>query len=334
MKKRILSILAALLVAATAAGCGSTASGSASNGGDSAGEEGFTPKGNIEFMVSSSAGGGSDIFTRTITDIISKEGIMDNSFVVNNMVDGNGQISRRQVKDAKGDDANSTLLCFSTGDLSAMLSNGGLTMEDFKPIAILAADKHLVFTNAKSSKYASFEEVVEAAKAGEQIVVGGTASDERNVYDMLTQELGLEDHFSYIVYGSASETITALLGGHIDLGIAKPAASKEYVVSGDITPVLALSSERFGEPFQDAPTTEELGYGVVELPVWRGVIGSANMTDEAVAYWNDVFKQVTETEAWSTDYLEKNLLVNNYMNVADTTATMLESEASVLESMG
>ena len=334
MKKRILSILAAMLVAVSAAGCGSTTETTDTTGGDTAAEEtAFAPEGNIEFMVSSSAGGGSDIFTRTITDIISKEGIMDNSFVVNNMVDGNGQISRRQVKDAKGDDANSTLLCFSTGDLSAMLSNGGLTMADFKPIAILAADKHLMFTNAKNSKYASFEEVVEAAKAGEQIVVGGTASDERNVYDMLTQELGLEDNFSYIVYGSASETITALLGGHIDLGIAKPAASKEYVVSGDITPVLALSSERFSEPFQDAPTTEELGYGVVELPVWRGVIGSANMTDEAVAFWNDVFKQVTETEAWATDYLEKNLLVNNYMNVEDTTATMLESEASVLETM-
>lgn len=335
MKKRILSILAAMLVAVSAAGCGSsTTETTEPAGGDTAGEEtAFSVKGNVEFMVSSSAGGGSDIFTRTITDIISKEGIMDNSFVVNNQVDGAGQISRRHVKDAKGDAADATLLCFSTGDLSSMLTNGGLTMADFKPIAILAADKHLMFTNAKSSKYASFEEVVEAAKAGEQIVVGGTSSDERNVYDMLTQALGLEDNFSYIVYGSASETITALLGGHIDLGIAKPAASKEYVVSGDITPVLALSSERFGEPFQDAPTADELGYGVIELPVWRGVIGSANMSDEAVAYWNDVFKQVTETDAWATDYLEKNLLVNNYMNVEDTTATMLEAEESVLATM-
>lgn len=120
MKKRILSILAAMLVAVSAAGCGSTTETTDTTGGDTAAEEtAFAPEGNIEFMVSSSAGGGSDIFTRTITDIISKEGIMDNSFVVNNMVDGNGQISRRQVKDAKGDDANSTLLCFSTGDLSA-----------------------------------------------------------------------------------------------------------------------------------------------------------------------------------------------------------------------
>lgn len=255
---------------------------------------------------------------------------MANSFVVNNKQDGNGQIARRDVKDAKGDAADSTLLCFSTGDLSSMLSNGGLTMADFRPIAVMAADKHLAFTNAKSSKYASFEEVVEAAKSGEQIIVGGTSSDERNVYDMLVQSLGLEENFSYIVFGSSSETMTALLGGHVDVGLSKPAASKEYVLSGDINPILALSSERFSAPFDAAPTAEELGYGVIELPVWRGVIGSVNMSDEAVNYWNDVCRQVTETDEWKTDYLEKNLLVNNFMTVEDSTATMLAAEQSIL----
>lgn len=333
MKKKIASILAAVMVATTLAGCGGGAEKAANS--TASGDTGaFAVEGNVEFMVSSKAGGGSDIFTRTITDIITKNDLADNNFVVNNQVDGAGQISRRHVKDAKGKAADSTLLCFSTGDLSSMLSNGGLTMEDFRPIAILAADKHLMFTNAKTSKYASFEDVVAAAKSGQQIVVGGTASDEQNVYDMLVQSLGLEDNFSYIVYGSASETITALMGGHVDIGIAKPAASKEYVISGDIAPVLALSSERFSEPFQDAPTTEELGYGVIELPVWRGVIGSVNMSDEAVNYWNEVFKKVTETDQWATDYLEKNLLVDNYMNVEDTTTTMLEAEAEVLASMG
>ncbi len=333
MKKKIASILAAVMVATTLAGCGGGADKAANS--TASGDTGaFAVEGNVEFMVSSKAGGGSDIFTRTITDIITKNDLADNNFVVNNQVDGAGQISRRHVKDAKGKAADSTLLCFSTGDLSSMLSNGGLTMEDFRPIAILAADKHLMFTNAKTSKYASFEDVVAAATSGQQIVVGGTSSDERNVYDMLVQSLGLEDNFSYIVYGSASETITALMGGHVDIGIAKPAASKEYVISGDIAPVLALSSERFSEPFQDAPTTEELGYGVIELPVWRGVIGSVNMSDEAVNYWNEVFKKVTETDQWATDYLEKNLLVDNYMNVEDTTTTMLEAEAEVLASMG
>lgn len=340
MKKKFLSILASLLILASLAACGgspSAPSAPADGGGkDEAAqtEQTFAPKGNIDFLVSSKAGGGSDIFTRSITDIASKKGIVTNAFVVNNKQDGNGQIARRDVKDAKGDAADSTLLCFSTGDLSSMLSNGGLTMADFRPIAVMAADKHLMFTNAKSSKYASFEEAVEAAKAGEQIIVGGTSSDERNVYDMLVQSLGLEDNFSYIVFGSSSETMTALLGGHVDLGLSKPAASKEYVLSGDITPVLALSSERFSAPFDAAPTADELGYGVIELPVWRGVIGSANMSDEAVNYWNDVFRQVTESDEWKTNYLEKNLLVNNYMNVEDSTATMLAAEKSILDAAG
>lgn len=327
MKKRILaSILATVLAVATMTGC---SKGGDSKGNESAGD--FELKANVQFMVSSKAGGGSDIFTRTITDIAEKNNLVNKSFVVNNLVDGAGQIARREVKDAKGNATDATLLCFSTGDLSSMLSNGGLTMKDFKPISILAADKQLLFTNSSNKDYPDFQSVIDAAKSGKQIVVGGTSSDEKNVYDMLIKELGLENNFSYIVYGSASETITALLGGHVDLGVAKPAASREYVISKDIIPVLALSNERFAEPFQDAPTTEELGYGVIELPVWRGVIGSANMSEEAVAFWSDVFKQITETEQWQKDYIEKNLLVNNFMDVTETTATMLATEEEVLK---
>ena len=53
-----------------------------------------------------------------------------------------------------------------------------------------------------------------------------------------------------------------------------------------------------------------------------------------MSYWNDVFKQVTETDEWKTNYLEKNLLVNNYMNVEDTTATMLAAEKAIVEAAG
>lgn len=58
------------------------------------------------------------------------------------------------------------------------------------------------------------------------------------------------------------------------------------------------------------------------------------MSDEAVTYWNNVFKQVTETDEWKANYLEKNLLVNNYMNVEDTTSTMLAAEKAIVEAAG
>ena len=287
----------------------------------------FELKTNVDFLVSSKAGGGSDIFTRSITDIASTKGFVTKPFIVNNLVDGAGQISRRQVSTAKNVD--STLLCFSSGDLTAMLTNGGLSMADFTPIAILAADKHLAFV-FKDSKYKDMKAIVEAAKAGTKINVGGTSSDEMVVFGMMVKELGLEEQFNYIIYGSAAETITALLGGHVDMGFSKPAASQQYVVSGDIVPVVAFSTERFAAPFDQAPTMQELGYATIEYPVWRGVIGPKDMTAEGLAFWSNVFKQICETEEWKTNYLDKNLLVSQFMDAEATKAVMLEAEQTAL----
>ena len=309
MKKNLILTVLVFLLAAVAV---------FAQGGKEADDGQFHISGNVDFYVSSSAGGGSDIITRTLTDIASKKGFVDAPFVVYNQPDGNGQISRRTVSTARN--ADSTLLCFSSGDLTAMIQNGGLTLDDFRPLVILAADKHLCFVNA-NGKYKSFQEILDAVAAGQKINVGGTMSDERVVFNMLCDELGT-DAFTYITYGSASESIAALLGNHVDIAISKPAAASQYVLSGDIIPVLALSTTRFTAPFDAAPTLSELGYNDVEYPMWRGVIGAKNMSDEAVAYWADVFKKISETEEWQNDYLAKNLLVSQYMGPEEASAVM------------
>ncbi len=315
MKKNLILTVLVFLLAAVAV---------FAQGGKEADDGQFHISGNVDFYVSSSAGGGSDIITRTLTDIASKKGFVDAPFVVYNQPDGNGQISRRTVSTARN--ADSTLLCFSSGDLTAMIQNGGLTLDDFRPLVILAADKHLCFVNA-NGKYKSFQEILDAVAAGQKINVGGTMSDERVVFNMLCDELGT-DAFTYITYGSASESIAALLGNHVDIAISKPAAASQYVLSGDIIPVLALSTTRFTAPFDAAPTLSELGYNDVEYPMWRGVIGAKNMSDEAVAYWADVFKKISETEEWQNDYLAKNLLVSQYMGPEEASAVMYEAQAA------
>ena len=315
MKKNLILTVLVFLLAAVAV---------FAQGGKEADDGQFHISGNVDFYVSSSAGGGSDIITRTLTDIASKKGFVDAPFVVYNQPDGNGQISRRTVSTARN--ADSTLLCFSSGDLTAMIQNGGLTLDDFRPLVILAADKHLCFVNA-NGKYKSFQEILDAVAAGQKINVGGTMSDERVVFNMLCEELGT-DAFTYITYGSASESIAALLGNHVDIAISKPAAASQYVLSGDIIPVLALSTTRFTAPFDAAPTLSELGYNDVEYPMWRGVIGAKNMSDEAVAYWADVFKKISETEEWQNDYLAKNLLVSQYMGPEEASAVMYEAQAA------
>lgn len=325
MFKKISKLLVMALGVALLSGCGAKASG---------GE--FKPAKQMDWIVTSSAGGGSDIFTRKITEILTEEKIIDGTtFIVNNKTDGNGEIGRNEVANLKGDKANNTLLTFNSGDLMPMVQNTANRSANFNIIAIMAVDKQLIF-KGKASKYETFAEAIEAAKGGETIIIGGSKGDDIATYQALLKEIGIsQDVMKYITYNSTSEAITAILGGHVDLVISKPAASSEYVNSGDLTPILALSTERYEGNLKDAPTLSEVGdYEDVEVPVWRGVAAPKSMSAEAVAYYTEALKKVSESQPWKTEYLEVNKLISNYMNSADATAFVKQYEADFMAAKG
>lgn len=323
MRKRQLVLwMAGLLTAgALLAGCSNSSGASDSSVSGDTGA-GFTAKDTVTFNVSSKAGGNSDLITRTITDICTRNGLVKPTFVINNNTDGSGNIIRIDTNNAA--DPDHTLLCFSAGDMQSMLdSDIGLTVDDFSPIATMAADKQLIFAKA-GGNYTKFEDIMAAIEAGTKINVGGTKSNELTVFNMFTEEIEKADMFNYMMYDSSSESITALLGGHIDLAMGSPAAAISYVNSGDILPVVALSDERFAAPLDGAPTMVDLGYDVVQSPMWRGIIAPGSMSEEAQVFWSETFGKVAETEDWK-EYLDKYLL-SPYYNDLETSREIMKND--------
>lgn len=329
-------ILAAILV-----GCGSgsapaaTTAPAAQSGGDAPAAEAapaFAPSNPITYNVSSKAGGNSDLITRTASDIATKLGLVNGQpFVVVNNTDGSGNIIRITTHDT--DDPDHTLLCMSAGDLQSMLTSDiGLKIEDFSPIATLAADKQLIFGLA-GSEMTTFEDIQAAIAAGKKINVGGTKSQEMKVFNMFIKEIGAEDSFNYMMYDSSAESITALMGGHIDLAMGSPAAAVAYVNSNDIVPVVAFSDEHFEAPLDKAPIMTDLGYGVVQAPMWRGVIAPGTMSQEAQEFWNEVFHQVTDSAEWK-EYLSSYLLSPYFNDLNSTREIMASTQADLLAEMG
>ena len=309
MKKRIaLSLIGVLALSMMVTGCGKKGDG---------GEGGtFVPKDTINWTVTSSPGGGSDIYTRIISDIMTKEDLVNGqTIVVTNKTDGGGEIGRNEVANLKGDKANYTLLTFNSGDLMPMVKNTKNRSSNFKIIAVMAVDKQLLF-KSKHTSYDDFASALEAAKGGEKVVIGGSKGDDVATYEAMIEEIGVsKDNMTYITYDSSGDAITAGLGGHVDFVISKPAAATEYVEAGSLIPVLALSNERYTGNLADAPTLSEIGdYENVEIPVWRAVVAPAAMSDEAVAYWSEAFEKVSETDMWKNDYIDKNKLISNYMD--------------------
>ncbi|ADY14784.1 Bug family tripartite tricarboxylate transporter substrate binding protein [Sphaerochaeta globosa] len=296
----------------------------------------FVPTKNIDWYVTSSPGGGSDIFTRTIMDIAVGENLLNGqNVVVQYKTDGAGEVGRLLVSQIKaGVQADHTLLTFNSGDLMPMVKNTANRFENFQPIAHMAVDKHLLFIG-EYSKYKSFEEVMAALKNGERIVLGGSKGDDIGCHAALIKEIGVtEDQFSYIAHDATSGAITGILGGHFDLLISKPAAASQYVEAGKIKPILALSTSRFPGNLNSAPTLSEFGYKNVEVPNWRSIVAPKSMSAEAVAYWTDVFKKVSETENWNKGYIEKQKLVPDYMDSETFRAYGVQFQKDYLASIG
>lgn len=300
--KKILALTLASLMLLTLAACGGkTDSGSDSGSGSgSGGDSGtFTPSKTVTWTCTSSAGGGSDIFSRKISEIMTNEGLVNGqTIVVSNETDGAGEIGRNKIATMKAGDADYNLLTFNSGDLMPMVQNTKNRAANFRILAIMAVDKQLLFSCPSSDSKTDY------AKAG------GDQTD-------------------------FAAAITAALGGNVDFVISKPAAASQYVESGDLTPVLALSTERYAGNLADAPTLSEIGdYENVEVPVWRGVAAPASMSDAAVAFWSDALGKVAGTEAWHKEYLETNQLLDQYMDTASATTYVTEYEADYMAENG
>ena len=281
MKRRIAVVLAGVMALSMFAACGGKKTTASNEEGNA---DNFKMKSTLNWVVTSSPGGGSDIYTREISDILTKEDLVNGQTItVTNKTDGGGEVGRNEVATTNGQKADYTLLTFNSGDLMPMVENTKNRSSNFKIIAIMAVDKQLIF-KGKDTKYDDFASAIEAATSGK--------GDDVAAYNALLDEIGVsKDNMKYITYDSTGDAITAALGGHVEFVISKPAAASEYVEAGDLTPVVALSTERYSGKF-DCPTLSEIGdYKDVEVPVWRGVAGPANMSADAVAYYSEVLKK-------------------------------------------
>lgn len=95
MKKRLLAGIMTGVMAASVlvTGCG---------GSKDVKDGTFTPTKTIQWMCTSSAGGGSDIFTRKISDIMTAQNLVNGqTIVVTNKTDGSGEVGRNEVAGLK-----------------------------------------------------------------------------------------------------------------------------------------------------------------------------------------------------------------------------------------
>ena len=282
----------------------------------------------IEFVVQYAAGGGSDNFARMVTSVLAQEGLADATFNVVNREGGSGSVGQAYVAAKEGD--NYTLLTMTsalvTGPVVLDLEHN---YEDFTPIARLAADQLLIVVPA-NSEFQTIEDLLEAASATpDEVSWGGTGlgGEDSLLLGQIEQATGA--NLNYISFESGGEVQVALLGGHVDVASSNPNEIIGQLEAGELRP-LAVAGDARLEALPDVPTLREKEIDVLYQQA-RGVVGPPGMDPEVAQYWADLFKEMSETERWKTEYLEKNMLLDAYLGPEEFTQWMAEETTATEE---
>ena len=131
------------------------------------------PEKPITLVVHAGAGGGSDIFSRTMSAANDKEKYLPQPIVVENKPGGSGAISFAYVAGKKGDPY--FMLTAVTSFLTTpILRKSQIGYKDFTPLANFAFDEYLLMVKG-DSKYKTVKDVIAFAKANpKKMTVGGT----------------------------------------------------------------------------------------------------------------------------------------------------------------
>jgi len=264
----------------------------------------------ITLIVHSAAGGGSDIFARTLAAAFEKERILPQPVVVENKPGGSGAIAFAYVGGKKGDPH--FLLTAVTSFLTTpILRKSQITPKDFTPIANFAFDEYIVIVKT-GGKYKSMKDVIADAKANpKKVTVGGTqlgSSDSVCAY-LIEKAAGVQ--FNFIVFNSGGEVNAALMGGHIDLAVSNPGEALELAKAGKVLNLGVFAEKRLaGAP--DVPTLKEQGIDAIYVQN-RGLVAPGGIPEDARKVLEDAMLKYTRTTIYR-DYIKENLLSESWMD--------------------
>lgn len=273
------------------------------------GAAGF-PEKPVTLIVHASAGGGSDIFARTLAAAFEKERLLPQPVVVENKPGGSGAIAFAYVGGKKGDPY--FMLTAVTSFLTTpILRKSQINHKDFTPIANFAFDEYMVIVKA-DSKYKSMKDIVADAKASpKKVTVGGTQLGSSDSIVTYLIEKGAGIQLNYVVFNSGGEVNAALMGGHVDIAVANPGEALELARANKVRTLGVFAEKRLaGAP--DVPTLKEQGIDAIYVQN-RGLVAPGNIPPDARKVLEQALLKYTKTDVFQK-YLKDNMLSDAWMD--------------------
>jgi putative tricarboxylic transport membrane protein len=257
----------------------------------------WTPQRNVEIVVPVPAGGSVDLLARSMQQVWVEQKLLPVSNSISNRGGGGHAIAYNYLNQHPGNPHIVGIM--SSNLLSSHIANRmPVTFSDFTPIALLVTGSYYALTVPADSPYKTARELLDALKKNPAAVAVGLGSaagaSHHTALGLALLSAGVEvAKVKTVSFNESSALITAMLGGHVTVGMATAINTTQHVESGKLRVLAVSAPKRITGALANVPTWTELGYkGTWES--WRGLIGTKGLTAAQVAYWEDVAKRVTE----------------------------------------
>jgi len=290
----ILAILAGIAGAGTASGAG-------------------FPEKPITIIVHASAGGGSDMFARTIALGIEKNNLLPQPIVVEPKPGGSGGIAFAYVA-GKKKDPYFMVTATPTFLTTPLMGKTPVGLKDFTPIANLAFDE-LVLVVGANTKYKTIKDVLADAKANPKkisLAVTQLGGPDTMCAGLVEKAAGVQ--FNSVVFSGQGDANAALLGGHVQMSIGNPGEFLELSKAGKVR-ILGIFSEKRMADAPEVPTMKEQGLNVV-FRQNRSLAAPADIPGDARKVLEDALFKYTQTDIFKK-YCKDNMISEGYMKGAE-----------------
>jgi tripartite-type tricarboxylate transporter receptor subunit TctC len=247
----------------------------------------------IDLIVAFSAAGSTTMGARVIAQGASE--ILGRPVVIVNKTGAGGSIGAHYAAKAKPDGY--TLFVFnsaSNGTLPAIKSDIPYKNSDFQLIAQYGA-QNLAIACKSDAPWKTVNDLIDYAKKNPGELKGGASgvgSQSHFALQLFNSEAGVK--ITSVPFKGTGESIHALLGGHIQLGVLFSADLKGIYQSGKVRILGTFSSERDPE-FPDALTFKEQGLTRCILQSWYGIAAPVGVPKEIVTKLRESFGKTIQT---------------------------------------
>lgn len=273
MKKRILAMLLACLMAFSLVACGTNNN---TNSGDTSGDA--YPKEPIRFIVQYAAGGGVDVTARLVSKYAEK--YLGQNIVVENVTGGSGIVGQTELANAKADGYTIGMI-FANTAVDVKLTEGvTYTLDSFDPICQVNFDPAFLVSRKGSEYDVDLNTLLDMTRE-EQLTMGIGALWQAFDFVKMTLQADYDAAFTRVAYDGGAGACTSVVAGDADVAMVFPNEWMSYYQSGDLTGIAVSAPERL-DAFPDVPTFAELGYDAIESFGVRRVIVAPAGTDAAI----------------------------------------------------